>query len=102
MINTPFPRLRIRGFQLLLIIQGGMGIGIFGHRLAETVARHGAVGTLASVDLRRLYPDIMNRLRRCRDAASQTSPGYLRESGRYFRNWVAHAISGGIAMSPDR
>lgn len=102
MINTPFPRLRIRGFHLLPIIQGGMGIGISCHSLAGTVARHSAVGTLASVDLRRLYPDIMNRLRKCRDAASQTSSEYWRESGRYFRNCVSHAISGGIAMSPDR
>ncbi len=64
------PVLQIRGHRLLPIVQGGMGVGISGHRLAGTVARHGAVGTLASVDLRRLYPDIMQRLRRCRDPAS--------------------------------
>ncbi len=70
MINTPFPRLRIRGHDLLPVIQGGMGVGVSGHRLAGTVAKHGAVGTVASVDLRRLYPDIMTRLRKCRDTAS--------------------------------
>ncbi len=70
MINTPFPRLRIRGHDLLPVIQGGMGVGVSGHRLAGTVAKHGAVGTVASVDLRRLYPDIMNRLRKCKDTAS--------------------------------
>ncbi len=70
MINTPFPRLRIRSHDLLPVIQGGMGVGISGHRLAGTVAKHGAVGTVASVDLRRLYPDIMKRLRKCKDTAS--------------------------------
>jgi nitronate monooxygenase len=64
------PVLHLRGHRLLPIVQGGMGVGISGHRLAGTVARYGAVGTLASVDLRRLYPDIMQRLRRCRDPAS--------------------------------
>jgi nitronate monooxygenase len=73
MINTPFPRLRIRGRDLLPVIQGGMGVGISGHRLAGTVAKHGAVGTVASVDLRRLHPDIMNRLRKCKDTASHSA-----------------------------
>jgi NAD(P)H-dependent flavin oxidoreductase YrpB (nitropropane dioxygenase family) len=50
-----------------------MGVGIFGHRLAGTVAKHGAVGTVASVDLRRLHPDIMNRLRKCKDTASHSA-----------------------------
>ncbi len=44
-----------------------MGVGISAHRLASAVAREGAVGTIASVDLRHLHPDIMDRLRRCRD-----------------------------------
>ncbi len=70
MINTPFPMLSIRGRQLLPVVQGGMGVGISGHRLAGAVARAGAIGTLASVDLRRLYPDIMKRLGKCRDPAS--------------------------------
>jgi nitronate monooxygenase len=73
MINTEFPRLRIRGRSLLPIVQGGMGVGISGHRLAGAVAKHGAVGTIASVDLRRLYPDIMQRLRKCRDVASHSA-----------------------------
>ncbi len=67
MIPTSFPLLTIRGRQLLPIIQGGMGVGISGHRLAGAVAKEGAVGTIASVDLRRLYPDIMQRLRKCHD-----------------------------------
>jgi nitronate monooxygenase len=44
-----------------------MGIGISAHRLAGTVAGEGAVGTIASVELRRLHPDIMERTRKCRD-----------------------------------
>ncbi len=67
MIQTSFPLLTIRERQLLPIVQGGMGVGISGHRLAGAVAKEGAVGTIASVDLRRLYPDIMQRLRKCRD-----------------------------------
>ncbi len=44
-----------------------MGVGISAHRLAGAVAREGAIGTIASVDLRRLHPDLMQRLRKCRD-----------------------------------
>ncbi|HEX7045805.1 MAG TPA: nitronate monooxygenase family protein [Burkholderiales bacterium] len=61
--------LRIRGRDVLPVIQGGMGVGVSAHRLAGAVAAEGAVGTVASVDLRRLHPDIMQRLRKCRDPA---------------------------------
>ena len=47
--------------RLLPIVQGGMGIGVSGHRLAGTVAGLGGVGTLSSVDLRRHHPDLMER-----------------------------------------
>ncbi len=67
MIKSVFPSLRIRGREALPIIQGGMGVGISAHRLAGAVAKEGAVGTVASVDLRRLHPDIMQRVRKCRD-----------------------------------
>jgi len=50
-----------------------MGVGISAHRLAGTVAKHGAVGTVASVDLRRLHPDIMQRLRKCKDPAAHSA-----------------------------
>lgn len=66
-IFGPLPLLKIRDRELLPIIQGGMGVGISAHRLASAVAKEGAVGTIASVDLRRLHPDIMQRLRKCRD-----------------------------------
>jgi nitronate monooxygenase len=67
MINTNLPPLIIRGNHLLPIIQGGMGIGVSAHKLAGHVAREGAVGTIASVELRRLHPDLLALTRRCHD-----------------------------------
>jgi nitronate monooxygenase len=55
--------LRIGDKTLLPIVQGGMGIGISGHRLAGGVAAMGAMGTLSSVDLRRHHPDLMDQTR---------------------------------------
>lgn len=66
-IASCLPKLNLRGRHLLPIFQGGMGVAISAHKLAAAVAREGAVGTIASVDLRHLHPDIMSRLRRCRD-----------------------------------
>ena len=67
---TPLPALVIRGRRLLPIVQGGMGVGVSAHRLAGSVAKLGALGTIASVDLRRHHPDLMARTRSCRDAAA--------------------------------
>ena len=53
------PPLVVRGRRLLPIVQGGMGVGVSAHRLAGTVASLDAVGTIASVDLRRHHPDLM-------------------------------------------
>ncbi|WP_084545153.1 NAD(P)H-dependent flavin oxidoreductase [Derxia gummosa] len=58
--------LTLGGRELLPIVQGGMGVGVSAHRLAGTVAAAGGVGTLSSVDLRRLHPDLM--------AATRTLP----------------------------
>jgi nitronate monooxygenase len=55
--------LMLRGARLLPIVQGGMGVGVSGHRLAGSVAALGGVGTLSSVDLRRHHPDLMERTR---------------------------------------
>jgi nitronate monooxygenase len=63
------PVLRIKGKSLLPIVQGGMGVGISAHRLAGSVARAGAVGTLSSVDLRRHHPDLMAQTAKSRDKA---------------------------------
>jgi len=67
MIESLFPALEIRGRKLLPIIQGGMGVGISAHRLAGTVAREGAIGTIASVELRRLHLDIMEQTGNSKD-----------------------------------
>jgi len=55
------PSLQLAGRMLRPIVQGGMGVGISAHRLAGTVAAHNAVGTIASVDLRRHHADLMER-----------------------------------------
>ena len=68
--GSPLSPLELRGRRLLPIVQGGMGVGISAHRLAGSVARLGALGTIASVDLRRHHPDLMARTRHCRDAAA--------------------------------
>lgn len=64
------PSLRLRGKVLLPIVQGGMGVGVSAHQLAGHVAREGAMGTIASVDLRRLHPDLMAATGRSRDRAA--------------------------------
>lgn len=61
--RSGLPPLRLRAHTLLPIVQGGMGVGISAHRLAGSVAQLGAVGTISSVDLRRLHPDLMARTR---------------------------------------
>ncbi len=55
--------LQLGGRLLLPIVQGGMGVGVSAHRLSGTVAALGAVGTISSIDLRRLHPDLMERTR---------------------------------------
>ena len=50
---------RLAGRELLPLVQGGMGVGISAGGLAGTVASFGALGTVSSVDLRRLHPDLM-------------------------------------------
>ncbi len=59
--RSPLQALTLGGRTVLPIVQGGMGVGVSGHRLAGTVAALGGVGTLSSVDLRRHHPDLMAR-----------------------------------------
>jgi len=66
MSRSSLPALNLRGRSLLPIVQGGMGVGVSAHRLAGSVAALGAVGTIASVDLRRLHPDLMEATGRSR------------------------------------
>jgi len=73
MTEHAFPPLRLRGRSLLPIVQGGMGVGVSAHRLAGTVAAQGAVGTIASVDLRQLHPDLLAADKRSRNADAYTA-----------------------------
>ena len=57
----------IRGRALLPIVQGGMGVGVSTHRLAGAVARAGAMGTIASIDLRHHHADLTEQGKHCRD-----------------------------------
>ena len=63
------PPLRIKGRSAHPIVQGGMGVGVSAHRLSGSVALHGAVGTVSSVDLRRHHADLMASTVRCLDKA---------------------------------
>ncbi|MET4576145.1 NAD(P)H-dependent flavin oxidoreductase [Ottowia thiooxydans] len=53
--------LQLKGRSLLPVVQGGMGVGVSAGGLAGAVARLGGVGTISSVDLRRLHPDLMQQ-----------------------------------------
>jgi len=68
-MQQPLPPLVIRGRSLVPIVQGGMGVGVSAHRLAGSVARVGAPGTISSVDLRRHHPDLMRETQHCRNRA---------------------------------
>jgi len=59
--------LKLRQHRLLPVVQGGMGVGVSAHRLASAVARAGALGTVASVDLRHHHEDLMAQSRGLRD-----------------------------------
>jgi nitronate monooxygenase len=52
---------QLRGRRLIPVVQGGMGVGVSAGGLAGSVAREGGFGTISSVDLRRLHPDLMAR-----------------------------------------
>lgn len=62
--------LKFRGREVRPLVQGGMGVGVSAHSLAGAVAREGCVGTVSSIDLRRLHPDLMRSLGRSRDKAA--------------------------------
>jgi nitronate monooxygenase len=92
MIAHSLPPLRLRGKTLLPVVQGGMGVGVSAHRLAGAVASCGAMGTIASVDLRRLHPDLMEQTARSRDRAAIEHTNLI-ALDREIR--AARAIAGG-------
>lgn len=97
-VPTCLPPLTLRGRTLLPIIQGGMGVGVSAHRLAGSVAKEGAVGTIASVDLRRLHPDLMQKLRKCHDPRAHADAN-LEALDRELRAARAIAPDGFIAVN---
>jgi nitronate monooxygenase len=69
MTASSLPLWKLKTRTLLPIVQGGMGVGISAHRLAGSVARVGALGTISSVDLRHHHPDLIERAKHCTDRA---------------------------------
>lgn len=84
-----------RGRTLLPVVQGGMGVGVSAGRLAGTVASLDAVGTISSVDLRRLHPDLMERTGSLEgpEAKAQIDAANQEALGREIRK--ARELSGG-------
>ncbi len=61
MLHTDLPLFKLKGKELLPVVQGGMGVGVSAHHLAGAVAKENAVGTIASIDLRRHHTDLMEQ-----------------------------------------
>lgn len=90
---------RLAGRELVPVVQGGMGVGVSAGRLAGTVAGMGAVGTVSSVDLRRLHPDLMAQtahLDKDPDARQRIDAANLVALDREIRR--AREISGGRGL----
>jgi nitronate monooxygenase len=93
--DLPFKPFHVRGKALLPIVQGGMGVGVSAHRLAGTVARLGALGTISSVDLRRHHPDLMRATEKSRDK-DKIDAANLEALDREVR--LARELAGGNGM----
>ena len=63
MIDAPLPKFLLKGKKLLPVVQGGMGVSVSAHRLAGTVVAAGAMGTIASIDLRHHHADLMAQIK---------------------------------------
>ena len=61
LLKSEVSPLILKGKTVLPIVQGGMGVGVSAHKLAGAVAKAGGVGTISSIDLRRLHPDLMEQ-----------------------------------------
>jgi len=72
-----FKKLRLAGREILPVFQGGMGVGISAHRLAGAVAREGAMGTIASIDLRHHHPDLVEMTEKCKDREKVDSANHI-------------------------
>ena len=60
-MHSIYDHLIIRNKTLLPIVQGGMGGGISASQLSSAMARQNAIGTIASIDLRHLHPDLLEQ-----------------------------------------
>ncbi|HEY6966265.1 MAG TPA: nitronate monooxygenase, partial [Burkholderiales bacterium] len=87
--------LRIRAREARPLVQGGMGVGVSAHGLAGAVAREDCIGTISSVDLRRLHPDLMRATGRSRDRQA-IEQANLTALDREIR--AAREIAGGHGM----
>jgi nitronate monooxygenase len=87
-----------RGRALLPVVQGGMGVGVSAGGLAGTVASFNGVGTISSVDLRRLHPDLWERTGHLEgpEAKAQIDAANREALDREIRR--ARAISGGRGL----
>ena len=92
-MNPSFSALTIRQRKLLPVVQGGMGVGISAQSLAGAVAHENAVGTIASVDLRHLHPDLV--------AASSKAEGD-EELNRLNRVALDREVKGALARAQGR
>ncbi len=89
----------LKGRELIPVVQGGMGVGVSAGGLAGTVAGLGGMGTISSVDLRRLHPDLMARTvdREAEvDAGTCIDAANLEALGREIAK--ARTISGGRGL----
>ncbi len=88
--------LKLKGRWLLPVVQGGMGVGVSAGGLAGAVAGLGGLGTISSVDLRRLHPDLMgktDKIEKEPDAAERINAANLEALRREVRR--AREISEG-------
>lgn len=89
---------QLRGHPLLPVVQGGMGVGVSAGGLAGTVASFGALGTISSVDLRRLHPDLMEATETLEgpEAKARIDAANREALAREIRR--ARAIAGGAGL----
>lgn len=84
---------------LVPVVQGGMGVGVSAGGLAGSVAQAGGMGTIASVDLRRLHPDLMaltGKLDKEPDARARIDAANLQALDREIRRALALCAGRGL------
>jgi len=89
----------LAGRELLPVVQGGMGVGVSAGGLAGTVAGLGGIGTVSSVDLRRLHPDLWaqtSHLDAETDAGPRIDAANLKALGREIAK--ARRLAGGRGL----